>query len=37
MRLEPVTIATNTEPLVGLYDEPEGGASAGAALVMHAT
>jgi pimeloyl-ACP methyl ester carboxylesterase len=35
MRLELVSIETDTEPLAGLYYEPDGGATAGAALVMH--
>jgi pimeloyl-ACP methyl ester carboxylesterase len=35
MRLELVSIETDAEPLAGLYYEPEGGATAGAALVMH--
>ena len=33
MRLELVSIETGTEPLAGLYYEPEDGATAGAALV----
>jgi pimeloyl-ACP methyl ester carboxylesterase len=35
MHLELVSIEADTEPLSGLYYEPEGGATAGAALVMH--
>ena len=35
MRTELISIATDTYPLDGLYYEPEGGATAGAALFMH--
>ncbi len=35
MRAELISIPTDTYPLDGLYYEPEGGASAGAALLMH--
>jgi pimeloyl-ACP methyl ester carboxylesterase len=35
MRLELISIATDTHPLDGLYYEPEGGATAGGALLMH--
>jgi pimeloyl-ACP methyl ester carboxylesterase len=35
MRLELISIATDTYPLDGLYYEPDGGATAGAVLLMH--
>ena len=35
MRLELVSIATDTAPLDGLYYEPEGGTTAGAVLLFH--
>ncbi len=35
MRIELVSIATDTAPLDGLYYEPDGGATAGAALLFH--
>ncbi|HEX2215946.1 MAG TPA: alpha/beta fold hydrolase [Xanthobacteraceae bacterium] len=35
MRLELVSIETDTDPLDGAFYEPEGGASAGAMLIMH--
>ena len=35
MRLELVSIETDTEPLDGLFYEPAGGATAGAVLIMH--
>lgn len=35
MRIELVSVATDTAPLDGLYYEPDGGATAGAALLFH--
>lgn len=35
MRSEMISIATDTHPLDGLFHQPEGGASAGAVLLMH--
>jgi hypothetical protein len=35
MRLELVSIPTNSKPLDGAYYEPEGGATAGAVLLFH--
>ena len=35
MRTELISIATDTTPLDGAFHQPEGGASAGAALIMH--
>ena len=35
MRIELVSVATDTAPLDGLYYEPDGGAAAGAALLFH--
>jgi hypothetical protein len=37
MRIELVSITTPTAPLAGLYYEPDGGASAGAAVYFHGT
>ena len=35
MRTERVTIPTETLPLDGAFDEPDGGATAGAVLLFH--
>lgn len=37
MRTELISIPTPTEPLAGLYYEPDGGATAGAAIYFHGT